>query len=241
MEKRATGQRQDSGLRVLRVLSLSSTYRLCGRGTHFASSTFTFFVGLSLRREIRHRILLRKLSETISMGTGHRHERSQLVVGGKFSWTPLTLLTQRTEAGLLCNELLWARSRDPHFPPRLSKDLILLFLDHSLWGLGGHHGAVADTGWIIFSISVSSTDPGFLSPPLVLVPVALSRGPWHDPLAFLQTEQSIWSLKGPYTVSRRSQTVPLHHRQAVWSGPGHFYLRGPLWTPHFLLSLSIQC
>ena len=59
-----------------------------------------------------------------------------------------------------------ARSRDPHFPPRLSKDLILLFLGHFLWGLGGHHRAVADTGWVIFSISISSTDPG-VSPPSI--------------------------------------------------------------------------
>ena len=97
----------------------------------------------------------------------------------------MTLLTQGTEAGPLCNELLWTRSRDPHIPPWLSKDLFLLILDHSLWGLGGYHGAVADTGWVIFSISFSSTDPVFSPPPLVLVPVASSHGPWHDPLALL--------------------------------------------------------
>ena len=62
----------------------------------------------------------------------------------------------------------------------------MLFLDHSLWGLGGHHGAAADIGWIIFSISISSPDPGFSPPPLALVPVASSHGPRHDPLAFLR-------------------------------------------------------
>ena len=69
----------------LRVLSSSCTFRLCGHGTYFDSASFTFFVGLSLRRDIHHRILLRILSEIIPMWTSHRHERCQLVVGGENS------------------------------------------------------------------------------------------------------------------------------------------------------------
>ena len=94
-------------------------------------------------------------------------------------------------------DLKFKSFRDPL--PWLSKDLILLFLDSFLLGLGGHHEPPADTGWVIVSTSVSSPDPGFLTPaPLALVPVPSSHRPWDLPFAFLHGQNKAPGLRrGP--------------------------------------------